>query len=835
MFIDVSAADVVILSWDPVARVLTYVPINNGAGGQAERAEVNEESAAEISDVLAGRTLPRTAQLEIADGLALIWNLGSATVTWCTVTAAGPSDSRKFKFKNKERGPQPPELPIAALGVTDVAQADLVSNKKLEYLYVAGLTPPGCWLGCEGGIDAWLTDRQRGSDAKKQEERRKKARLRRADPTRFVNPYTFVPLPETIDRQPPGGHHWLAPGRLSGSFTVTWTFTSPFQAPDGASGTAALRLPGASVKGAVRSVHETLAGGCLRVFDADFIPSYRDHAQVRDRAWRLAVVEHGTEDGQPLSLTLCDEVVWVGFRQLRQACGSTLTTGDRVTIPETETVTRLERKELSGSATVTVGGDWVVLVTDSGTRRPRIRDRDTGATREGAFLLACGRVTKTTAEVTEAAWHAFRTAAAGARDMQPAENGGGDRRREGPDSPPPTAPVVFNRQPVGYRRVTTGRLWPGDVVWARTETAGGTVTVNELSLAALWRHPGWDDSAHPERNPAEWSAGNRVPPELRACRDPGDLCPTCRVFGSVDQQAREAQDQARQRAYAGHVRFGDACSEDPVELTAIDRAPLSAPRPGAGQFYLDLSEAGTQPAAEGRKPTREWGAGPDQDHRRPLRGRKFYWHADPTEQEVPRHVARSQSELVSTRWLAPKGTVLRQRVTFDNLSRAELGGLLAALEPQHVLTSAAENGPLLLHLGGGKPLGLGSCTAAVDDLQVWTAASRYDVAPAETPDTDGYLREFADDCPATLKDKIWPSLAAVLAKEKVSPARVWYPPGEYWTDQAADPEEFDKPFTFFTASSGMHMKKGEQRPLIPLPDPAADDQTIPIKRSGDLK
>ena len=63
---------------------------------------------------------------------------------------------------------------------------------------------------------------------------------------------------------------------LSGSFIVTWKFTSPFQAPGGPSGTTVLRLPGSSVKGAVRSLHETLAGGCLRVFDEDFIPSYRD-------------------------------------------------------------------------------------------------------------------------------------------------------------------------------------------------------------------------------------------------------------------------------------------------------------------------------------------------------------------------------------------------------------------------------------------------------------------------------------------------------------------------------------------------------------------------------
>ena len=132
--------------------------------------------------------------------------------------------------------------------------------------------------------------------------------------------------------------------------------------------------------------------------------------------------------------------------------------------------------------------------------------------------------------------------------------------------------------------------------------------------------------------------------------------------------------------------------------------------------------------------------------------------------------------------------MLRQRVTFDNLSRAELGSLLAAFEPHRVLSPAPQAGPVLLHLGGGKPLGLGSCAATVEDLRVWTAASRYGGAPAETPDADAYLREFAAACPAEIKDAIWPSLTAVLAKGTVPAAQVWYPPGEYWARPGRSPE-----------------------------------------------
>ena len=760
----------------------------------------------------------------------LIDDVSPVRVVRYAVTAVGRPDDRKFELKDKERRAPVRTVSAAALGVTDTARADAAN--RLEYLYAENLDPPGCWLGCAGGIDAWLAAKRQASEKDKL---RKQDEARRAQAfKRFVNPYTFVPFPAKVERGVPGGHHWLGPGRLSGAFTVTWTFTTQFQAPEGASGTEVLRLSGTSVKGAVRAVHETLAGGCLRVFDADFIPSYRDHAQVRGPEWKLAVVDKATGDGQPLSVLLCDDVAWVGAGQLRQACGAALATGSRVGIRDADVPSKLNslgRKELSPSAAVSKGGDWVVLVTDSGTRQVK----------KGTYFLACGRLGTRTAEVTEAAWRTFRIAAAGTRDMQP-----GARRRDGrdPDDRQPTAPVRFGSQPIGYRRVVTGRLWEGDVIWARTRTDGASVTAGELSLATLWRHPGWDPKQNPELSPAGWSAGSRVPPGLFGCSDPRDLCPTCRVFGSVDQQSREPDDRARQRAYAGHVRFGDACSEQPVELEEIHRAPLGAPRPGAGQFYLNFTD--NRPAGKERKPTREWGSDPDTERRRPLRGRKFYWHADPAGQALPRHQARdhqerrgdgTESELVSGRQLAPAGTVLRQRVTFDNLSRAELGSLLAAFEPHRVLPLAVpQAGPILLHLGGGKPLGLGSCAATVEDVRVWTAASRYGGAPAETPDADAYLGEFAAACPAEIKDAIWASLTAVLANGTVPAAQVWYPPGEYWPDQEDHQKAFDEPFAFFTASSGMHIEPpGKQRPLVRLPDPADKDQSLLIVRKEDLK
>jgi hypothetical protein len=102
--------------------------------------------------------------------------------------------------------------------------------------------------------------------------------------------------------------------------------------------------------------------------------------------------------------------------------------------------------------------------------------------------------------------------------------------------------------------------------------------------------------------------------------------------------------------------------------------------------------------------------------------------------------------LATERWIAPAGTVLTQRVSFDGLSPAELGGLLAAFDPGQVLH--AGGWPIRAHLGGGKPLDLGSCAAVVTDLRAWDAASRYGGQPEVTLDPADCVREFAECCPS---------------------------------------------------------------------------------------
>jgi CRISPR-associated protein (TIGR03986 family) len=817
-------SEVVVLGWDPTTRALSFVEFNGGDGGGEMSREVSPQDVDAVSEALTG-PLPALAEL-LVDGGEVLVERRAGEVVRCSVQAVGGPADRRVRLRVRGGGP-PVELPAGSVGIDDPEFAAAAGTIG-DFLLIRGVQSgrPGCWIR-PGGLRGWVEERVAGRQrqlAAKAEEVAARAveEAQRRAGERFINPYTFVPFPERVDRREPGGHHLLRGGRLSGSMTVVWDMLAPLQAPEGVSGRSVVRLPGASVKGAMRAAHETLAGGCLRVFDEGFLPSYRDQARVVDDEWTLGQVRQSTRDGQPLQVELCDEVVWVRAEQLREAMKpGRLETGSRVTL-EGAPELRLERRELPESARVRAGGDWVVLITSSGARVNGKR-----------YFAACGRLGGTKVEVTEEAWATFRQAVAGAEDVRKAAM---ERRSPAGSSRPAdrTERVEFPKGTlVGYRTVVTGSLAEGDVLWVR-RNAGDPGRVDELRLAAIWRHVG----RPPEGEPG--TAGDRVPSHLRPCVEPKSLCPSCRVFGSVDPRPRDADGKAEQRAYRGHVRFGDAISvrevsgegglaASEVDLERLMRSPLGAPRPGAGQFYLDYTDP--RPAAgEEDPPTREWGSVPDRGAVRPLRGRKYYWHADPVAQSPPRHAAREhqrQSKLVTERWLAPAGTRLAQLVTFDNLSPAELGGLIATLEPDRVLPGGQPTErEFALRLGGGKPLGLGSCTATIAELRVWTAESRYGDSPAEAADPDGYVAEFVADCPAEVA-ATWPALAAVLDRDKVDPAWVWYPPGALWADQRDDEKTFDEPFTFFRMHSGEYLKNSS-RPLLPLPDPRADDQSLPI-------
>lgn len=214
----------------------------------------------------------------------------------------------------------------------------------------------------------------------------------------FVNPYSFVPAGSgegASGRAKPTFHDGRTGGTYSGSVDVSWALHGPLLLPATAeeegwiSKGKTVRIPGSSIAGAVRSVHETMFRGCYRIVDLDYMPSYREAAKTDDDL-RLAVVVT-SKDGKPTRVQLCEgEAVWVDSGDLLRAWPPRQrkpTSGDVVDIRGTVRrggLDRLEFEQLSWVKAVHVTdqhqapgpeavGKRVILVTSTSARKPMRR------------------------------------------------------------------------------------------------------------------------------------------------------------------------------------------------------------------------------------------------------------------------------------------------------------------------------------------------------------------------------------------------------------------------------------------------------------------------------
>lgn len=695
---------------------------------------------------------------------------------------------------------------------------------------------------------------ERAAEAARKTAIRRDLEQRRDAAGHFVNPYTFIPFPAIPSaRTAPAGHHRLDHDRYSGRVTARLVTRSPLlvrnigteAGRDGDGDDAVYRaprrngtlfIPGSSLHGAIRSLHETLTGSCMRVFDADFVPVYRDVASLGLRnEWRLGVVtevDDGANFGHPTAIRECRETGWIPAHLLAGALprGRPLTTGQRFDLPGAFTKKR-GRLTYDGAGPIVhngTSGDWIVLVTNPSTRGKRI-------------YCAVGKLpsTPTTVRLTDGAWKTFRRAAKGAKGTyfrepkhafaeecrQVALRGLaaviGDQEHRvvetGEDSPDATIILRWLRP----------RAWlhEGQVVWISNPRGGLT---DGIALSYLWRTPG------------QYSAGRRLPnPAFAACHEPEHLCPSCRVFGSADlaEDASVDRRRATQRSYRGHIRVLDAVSEDADVLADPVRLPAAgSPRPGSGQFYLDDS-----PSEATDPPRNRWGSPVDNANLRRLRGRKFYWHTDPEADERRerwrRHEHASaegghQGELVE---LVQRGSTYRIELCFDGLSKAELGGLLATLRPQLLfglldkpLPYPYEGKPeFAIHVGGGKPSGLGSCQ--VEDLRVEadTPASRYLGEERPTVDPADAVAAFAADL-NPLREH-WKQVAAALHIDHVDSRMISYPTAKPWADDSgrcSGPAQHES-FNWFRLTTGELLKQGE-RAFVTLPPVGELAQGLPV-------
>ncbi len=696
-----------------------------------------------------------------------------------------------------------------------------------------------CWGG--EGLGRWIEtakeEVERKAARKKAGETREKLKEFHDGGNAFINPYTFVPLPDKVKRDKPHGHARAVEGGLTGYLDVEFAFRSPLMMPvdwnipeettvTGTRIEERVTVPGSSVRGAVRSLFEVISSSCLSILDPDYRPAHRASLEMRPDK-RLAVVDEVDSDGKVISVLPTNRVVWIRaealWRLFDGAAG--LRSGVRISLDESAIYERsfggnkgkpVKREQLKpeGEATLTEGGDWVVHVADAGTKGDHPADH---------IYVAVGKLETTPIRLGEMTWENYRELCRYSVDVT-----GGKLAPSAPawdaEEWAGVAVLVRHRSgtTIGKRRKSDGALAPGDSVWITTGSEGGERVVAGLTMSSSWRELG--------KGPIR----DRLPDEsLLPCRDPDELCPACATFGFIEARAEgQRRDQAEHNAYASHLRFGAFETDAPVPLRLVLPPPTRSPRPSAGAFYLEHlkvegenREAGV---AEFGKPASRWGGRLDSPRMRRIAGRKFYWHGQEPEDTTPtpRQVRRAHYPAEGApncrevrRWITEKPPVLRGRIHFENIDARQLGLLMLALEPRELAKRAGitVNGELATHLGGGKGLGFGTAVGRITATCIQDAAGRYRAGAGKVE---------VDPCGAAMQvidpEAPWiTGLVKALGTESVPADRIWYPTMGNFTQRGsyAQQQRFDKSFEYYAKFSGGKNKETRMRTLPRIDDP----------------
>ena len=708
-----------------------------------------------------------------------------------------------------------------------------------------------CWTG--EGVHAWIEAATEESKRRNAEKKRKEANKEERETREklkefhdggnaFINPYTFVPLPEKVKRNKPHGHSRAVEGGLTGYLDVEFAFRSPLMMPvdwniaeeTTATGTRieeCVTVPGSSVRGAVRSLFEVISSSCLSVLDPDYLPVHREHLGMHLEK-KLAVVDEVDSDGKVISVLPTSRVVWIraealwrlfggaeglrsgvriSFDDFDEKCTDKRSFGNKVNFGnEANQVTR-EQLTSKGESTLTKGGDWVVHVADAGTKSSHPADH---------IYVAAGKLETTPIRLGERTWEDYRELCRYSADVT-----GGELASRAPAWDAQDWPEVLVKHKsgttIGKRRKSDGALASGDSVWI-TMSKGGERVVTGLTMSLTWRKLG------------EGPIRDRLPDEsLLPCRNPDELCPACATFGFIEARTEgQRRDQAEHNAYASHLRFGAFETDAPVPLRLVLPPPTRSPRPSAGAFYLE------HPTAEGEnreagvaelgKPASHWGGLRGRSGMRRIAGRKFYWHGQEPEDTTPtpRQVRRNHYPVEGApncrevrRWITEKPPVLRGRIHFENIDARQLGLLMLALEPQELAKRAGitVNGELATHLGGGKGLGFGTAVGRITATCIQDAAGRYRAGAGKVEvDPWGAAMQVIDPGAPWIT-----GLVKALGTESVPTDRIWYPTMGNFTQRGsyAQQKKFDKSFECYAKFSGGKNKKIRMRTLPRIDDP----------------
>jgi CRISPR-associated protein (TIGR03986 family) len=215
------------------------------------------------------------------------------------------------------------------------------------------------------------------------------------------------------------------------------------------------------------------------------------------------------------------------------------------------------------------------------------------------------------------------------------------------------------------------------------------------------------------RLPYRRSRADLLPDHWHRCKNYDSLCPACRVFGWVHEEASRLGKRERV-AYAGRVRFSQGELEGQADTldgdAGITLAILSTPKPTTTQFYLLKGEepdghvtySDKEARLRGRKVYRHHGQAPSQH----AGGQYEYERVDGTKDDQNRTV----------HGVLKAGATFKFSVDFENLAPVELGALLWSLELEEGMHH---------RLGYGKPLGFGSVRVTVYTLEVLDPQRRF--------------------------------------------------------------------------------------------------------------
>lgn len=563
------------------------------------------------------------------------------------------------------------------------------------------------WL-TDGGLGKWRETRE--ERRKEQEKARKELELKRkrkeiadniqGEGTLFINPYTFVPLPEKVyKRDKPRGHSDMKEG-LSGYFTWRLTFKTPLVLHldhNPVSKGQPLNYPGSSLRGALRSLHETLTHSCMRILDSEYVSAHRESMHVNTKHYHLAVVaDVDAKTGAVTELEICDDKRWVPIKRLAQGYPTWAKSGERIDINPTE-LTGNDRLDEEGTPiNKSKTSNWVMHLTDDAARQG------------GSYFFVAGQLPGKKKNLRKDVWKSFQRVCEGSKDLI--------------GKPSSSKFIPVNN--VGKRRKVDGSLDPGDTVWVELSSTG---EIERLKMSIIWRYLG------------EYPVEDRVDKSFLPCSQPNKLCQSCQIFGSIDPEGD--RNKPEQYGYASHIKVGWGVSVDPstgeptsVSFENLDLPPLRSPKPSAGNFYLVTPQGGTLTSAKAERQSNPrydmnshiarsyWGSELDKKTPRQIRGRKYYWHGD-IEDQARREEYDGAAER-QARNVAKENTVLEAKVSFDNVSAEQLGWLLAAADPNLFFQEKAKE-KYCIQIGGGKPFGYGTAIPEIVDFKVQTANERY--------------------------------------------------------------------------------------------------------------